>query len=179
MRLKKICPVHPQNPVTYLHLPSKIIKKVKRDPKKKQKAKEAENTDSSESAESENLTVSSGDSGSTEDPRIEPTQVLSAKDKNLKKGTSVLVTFKGGKRNQTTFRYVCIIQSEVDINNDLEVMGLKSVDSNKAVFVTVEKDKCHISTDQIVGILEEPQLLTKGERIRYVFPGPVDVFEPL
>lgn len=97
---------------------------------------------------------------------------------NLIKGNFVLVKFKGGKRLATVFRYLCMVDSiDEEDTNEIEVTSLKSVDSSKQVFALNEKDTSCVPITDIIGLLPEPLISLKGERIFYKFPKPIDVFE--
>ncbi|KAF5277408.1 hypothetical protein FQA39_LY06221 [Lamprigera yunnana] len=86
----------------------------------------------------------------------------------LKEGTFILAKFKGGKRNLTVFVYLCVIQ-ELREGGNMVVMGLKNTDSEKKEYVAEEKDICEINLKEIVRLVEEPELIVKGERVSYRF----------
>lgn len=91
-------------------------------------------------------------------------------------GDYVLVKFLGGKRQATIYRYVCVVQEILD-NNDIRVMCMKSVNDDKNVFISNEKDVSCVKKNYILGILPTPRILASGERIKYEFCSPVNVFE--
>ncbi|KAF5288003.1 hypothetical protein FQA39_LY15585 [Lamprigera yunnana] len=92
----------------------------------------------------------------------------------LKEGTFILAKFKGGKRNLTVFVYRCVIQ-ELREDGNIVVMGLKNTDSEKE-YVAEEKDICEINLKEIVRLVEEPELIVKGERVSYRFKKSLNVF---
>lgn len=93
----------------------------------------------------------------------------------LSKGQFVLVCFKGGKRNATKFKYVCVVE-DID-SEEIKITGLKSWDSSKMLFAINESDVSYISIDQVVGVLPDPGIQMKGERILYKFLSAVPVQE--
>lgn len=57
-------------------------------------------------------------------------------------------------------------------------MALNCVDSTKKMFVANEDDISFIQLEQIKAILPQPELVMKGNRVRYVFRHSIrDVFE--
>ncbi|KAF5270098.1 hypothetical protein FQA39_LY08510 [Lamprigera yunnana] len=85
----------------------------------------------------------------------------------LKEGTFILVKLKGGKRNLTVFVYLSVVQ-ELREDGNIVVMGLKNTDSEKE-YVAEEKEICEINLKEIVRLVEEPELIVKGERVSYRF----------
>lgn len=83
--------------------------------------------------------------------------------------------FKGGKRNTTVFKYVCLIEA-VD-ETEIKVTGFKSWDESKVLFTIVETDVSYITMNQIIGMLLDPSIQMKGERILYNFSATVPVYE--
>ncbi|KAF5297487.1 hypothetical protein FQA39_LY12081 [Lamprigera yunnana] len=92
----------------------------------------------------------------------------------LKEGTFILAKFKEGKRNLTVFVYLCVIQ-ELREDGNIVVMGLKNTDSEKKEYVAEEKDVCEINLKEIVRLVEEPELIVKGERVSYRFKKSLNV----
>lgn len=86
----------------------------------------------------------------------------------LKNGCFVLVNFMGGKRNSQKFVYVCTVQQI--IGQEISVMALNCVDTARKSFVANENDISLVTLDQIVGILDNPEIVAIGERLRYIFP---------
>lgn len=101
---------------------------------------------------------------------IIPTNIL-----EVKNGSFILAEFKGGKRNTTTFKYVCSVE-KVEGSN-IEVVGLKCTDETKMDFVVDSKDVSFISEDQLIGLLPFPTIKMKGERIYYHFEKKVPINE--
>lgn len=88
----------------------------------------------------------------------------------------MLVKFLSGKRRAMLFWYVCIIQT-VLFHNAFEVMGLKSINEEKIIFQTNEKDTSFVNERDIIAVLPDPHLIQDGEQIRYKFDFAVDVKE--
>lgn len=67
------------------------------------------------------------------------------------------------------------------IDEDIEVVFLKICEGNdndkNQVFRMDESDKAFISEDQIIEVLEQPDLILKGIRIFYKFSKEINVFE--
>lgn len=95
---------------------------------------------------------------------------------NVKNGTFLLAEFKGTQKN-TSYRYLCVAESEVEEDGEVRVMCLKCMDSTRKKFIPDENDKSYIEFEQILKLFDTPQLKTKGERIFYEFPQPIDIFE--
>lgn len=89
-------------------------------------------------------------------------------------GDFLLCEFLGGKRNQSKFVYLCVVQEKT---SHIQVMGLKSTDRAKKEFVPKEQDISSISIDQVIGRVPQPEILTRGERISYVFEKSLPVKE--
>lgn len=97
---------------------------------------------------------------------------------DLKEGDFILVKFMGGKRNTTEFIYLCVVENLDDLVDDMvQVMGLKRVDTANKEFVVDEKDVSNILFNQILGIVSHPEISLKGERFRYIFKHPLNVKE--
>lgn len=95
---------------------------------------------------------------------------------NLGVGDFVLVTFSGGKRKTVLYRYVCIIQ-KIFPDKEIEVMAMKCANESKTVFRMDEKDVSVIKKTNVLGQLPSPELFLSGDRMKYKFSKPVDVFE--
>nr|CAI5848407.1 unnamed protein product [Callosobruchus analis] len=94
---------------------------------------------------------------------------------NLTIGAYLLVNVTGGSRRKTMFRYVAIIQNVTD--DGFEVMGMKSVESTKTRFKTVENDIFMINTSEVVAVLPNSDIVEiRGENI-YMFEKNVDTKE--
>lgn len=104
---------------------------------------------------------------------------------DLKQGVFILVDFSNNhvkSRKASSYRYVCMVQCPPEEDEDgdddeLSVMSLRCLDSTKKQFCTAESDISFMKLDQVIGILPEPGLIQRGERIRYIFHKSVDVFE--
>lgn len=103
-------------------------------------------------------------------------KLITVGEANLRSGKFAVVSFKGGRRGTTTYKYVCLI-NDVDLEEEeVRVTALKS-DSSRKVFCVDENDISYVRFEQILGICEEPDLLLKGERVFYQFRSPIDIFE--
>lgn len=139
--------------------------------------KNPKNDFSEDDEESEEDWVESGGSSDDVDPfEDHKKQFTEITQGEVNVGAHVLVKFLGGKRRSVSYRYVCIVQDIVD-DNDIKVMCMRSTSLDKNVFMTDEKDVSFVDKNCILGLLPTPKLLTNGERIRYEFPSPVDVYE--
>lgn len=158
-----------------------VVEKTDKGPKKRTTKKRSV-SETSESEEEQTL-VSYADSDNS-DYNVE---CETAKDydfleavptDNLLKGNFVITKFMGGKRLATTFRYLCMVDNIDDEDkSEIVVTSLKSVDSSKQVFALNEKDLCCVSIGDIIGVLPEPVISLKGERIFYKFTKPIDIYE--
>ncbi|KAJ8883771.1 hypothetical protein PR048_015625 [Dryococelus australis] len=61
--------------------------------------------------------------------------------------------------------------------NELQVMGMRSVDKSKKIFTPKDDDVLYINISQVEHILPAPQMVPHGARMRYVFNARVDVYE--
>ena len=142
---------------------------------KKNKIKETEESSNDESdLESQKITEDS-DFSNEEDPE-DYLEVESCKREDLAIGAFVLVNFIGGKRNTTSFKYVCAIEA-LEGSDEVQVVGLKSMNDLKQDFFIVETDKSYVKIDQIAGLLPVPLIKNKGTRIFYHFNKKIPVFE--
>lgn len=92
-------------------------------------------------------------------------------------GDYVLVKFLGGKRNATHYRYVCVVQNILQEENEVEVMSLKVQNEKKDLFKIDECDISVVAASAILGKLPSPEIKMIGDRMKYKFTKPVDVFE--
>ncbi|XP_063215801.1 uncharacterized protein LOC134527237 [Bacillus rossius redtenbacheri] len=149
----------------------------KRLEKEKQTAKKRKVDDNSTSSSSEEeiIPMESSDEWSGEHEEEECVELEEVTDENLRPGSFVLVTFMGGKRGATKYRFVCIIQETE--GEEVRVMGMRAQDESKKVFVTKENDVSYVSRSQINGILPSPSMNQQGARVNYIFSASVDVNE--
>lgn len=96
---------------------------------------------------------------------------------NVSAGDYVLVKFFGGKRKTTQYRYVCVVQNVLHEENEIEVMSMKVSNTEKDVFTVDDSDVSLVEMSAIIGKLPFPEILVIGDRVKYQFPKPVDVFE--
>lgn len=96
----------------------------------------------------------------------------------ITQGTHILVQFLGGQRKATKFRYVGVCQSQIDDDGEVKVTFFKVISGNNGkIFRIDEEDTSYVIFNKILGILPNPKIILKGDRIFYEFPKPVDVFE--
>lgn len=139
-----------------------------------QKSKKRRPVTSSSSSDDEIFPLASSDEWS-DDHDEQCVEVESVTTTNVQPGSFVLATFLGGKRATTKFRFVCVVQA-ID-GDDVQVMGMRSHEGRKSIFVTKDTDVCYITMSQINGVLPTPNMKQLGARIHYCFPGLVDVHE--
>ncbi|KAG5876654.1 hypothetical protein JTB14_029386 [Gonioctena quinquepunctata] len=96
---------------------------------------------------------------------------------NVSAGDYVLVKFFGGKRKTTQYRYVCVVQNVLHKENEIKVMSMKVSNSEKDVFRVDESDVSLVEMSATIGKLPSPEILVIGDRVKYQFSKPVDVFE--
>ncbi|KAG5871378.1 hypothetical protein JTB14_027415 [Gonioctena quinquepunctata] len=96
---------------------------------------------------------------------------------NVSAGDYVLVKFFGGKRKTTQYRYVCVVQNVLHKENEIEVMSMKVSNTEKDVFRVDESDVSLVEMSATIGKLPSPEILVIGDRVKYQFSKPVDVFE--
>lgn len=133
-------------------------------------------SDSSEDEEQADLTLSDKeerkDKESSEEVSIEVEEIPDI----LTSNTFVLVKIKSGKRNSVHYRYVAIIQDS-NLNNEYRMIGLKCFDTAKKTFKVDENDEFVASREDILAVLPDPEVQMSGDRVKYFFKKPVDVFE--
>lgn len=101
------------------------------------------------------------------------------KNKNPECGFFFLVSFKGGKRMTTIYKYICMVDSVGDEEMEIQVTSLKCIDSSKTLFTHNDNDKSDVPYDDVLGIISEPRIILRGERMLYKFEKAIDIFEPL
>lgn len=90
---------------------------------------------------------------------------------SIKQSDYIIVTFPGKKKFH---EYVCIVQKVTNKDN-IEVMAMKICDQSKTIFIENDKDISIISFSQITEVLDIPQMIIIGDRIKYKFAKPLDV----
>ena len=83
----------------------------------------------------------------------------------------------GGKNNSSKYKYIGIAQSDVEEDGAIKVMFLKSIDDSGINFQVKENDVSYIKFDEVLGILKNPSLKMKGNRVFYQFDTPIDAYE--
>ena len=92
-------------------------------------------------------------------------------------GAYLLIQIVGGKNNSSKYKYIGIVQSDVEEDGDIKVMFLRSIDDSGRNFQVKENDVSYIKFDEVLGILKNASLKMKGNRIFYQFDTPIDVYE--
>lgn len=86
---------------------------------------------------------------------------------SIKEGSFVVVSF--ANRNRKPIKFVGVVQSEIDDENELKIMFMKNCSSDRSVFVFDENDVSYVLADQVVGVLPFPAIVVKGGEILYKF----------
>lgn len=73
------------------------------------------------------------------------------------------------------YRYLGICQSEVDEEDDVNIMFLKCVDKNKSLFKLDENEVCFVKFDQLLFKVLTPEIKPQGNRLFYKFGSKLDV----
>ncbi|KAJ4439001.1 hypothetical protein ANN_14956 [Periplaneta americana] len=94
---------------------------------------------------------------------------------NIIQGKFILARFRGGRRNATEFKYVCIVQ-EVLSNGEIKTLGLKSCNSKK-LFKVQDDDVSQIIFSDVIVVLPEPIMQQQGCSLVYSFPHDIDIME--
>lgn len=95
---------------------------------------------------------------------------------DLKIGDYVLVQFSKITKYNSNFRqFLGVVQSEVDKNCELKVMFLKNNNTDNTLFCLIEKDIAYININQIVAVIEQPNIVLKRGRIYYKFNNPIPI----
>lgn len=94
---------------------------------------------------------------------------------NIHVGDFILAKFLGGKKKTFFYRYVCVVQ-KLYTEDNIEVVALKSI-NGKSCFKLEENDVSSIMLKHIIEKLPQPEIQNVGDRIKYVFPNDVDIFE--
>lgn len=150
-------------------------------PKVKPAKKLPDNCDS-DSEDSDTSWAASGESDGGDDyigscRDANPTELYKVENiKELKEGDFILAEFKGGKRNKSTYKYVCIVQNILG-ETDISVMAMNAIDTSHTVFKTKEDDISVISFCAVIGKLPPPRIGISGERVKYIFNESIDVNE--
>lgn len=134
----------------------------------------------SSSSSSDESNISDGEDSSNSDAQCvsmeeEMYETLEVVD-NLASGDFILVSFKGGRRGTVKFRYVCVIQKLLDVD-DIEVMSLHTVEGKKNTFRLNESDVSVVDKCDVIGKLPIPDIVTVGNRCRYIFKKDIDILE--
>lgn len=83
-----------------------------------------------------------------------------------------MVKVHGGSRKKTVYRYVAIVQ---EISEDeIELMGMKSLSHTKKVFKVVESDVFVADFSEIIAVLPNPKLASSCAQ-EYSFEKSIDV----
>lgn len=116
----------------------------------------------------QNLTEDPDDEVSMEQPDVN----------KIQHGTHVLVQFVGGIRKTTKYRYAAVCQGNVEEDGEVKITCLNVISGSCAkLFKINESDTSYVDFGQILGILPNPKIKLKGNRVFYEFERRVDVFE--
>ena len=87
--------------------------------------------------------------------------------------------FVGGHRKTIKYRYVVVCHSPVEDGGEVKVtcLNAKGAGPNAKVFKVDENDTPYVDFTQILGILPNPKIILKGQRVLYEFKKNIDVFE--
>lgn len=99
-----------------------------------------------------------------------------------KEGDFLLVKFVGGKRNTTTFKYLCVLQEQVRNEETkkvehFKVQALRSYDDTKKVFVLIDNDVSHILPSQVESVVPTPEIKMEGRGLLHIFKKKLCVVE--
>lgn len=93
---------------------------------------------------------------------------------DLNQGVFIVVSIFTDKKAASK-NFLSMIQGQVLPEREVEVMFFKIYNSDPSMFYPDENDVSYISCDEIVGILPNPNIVQKGNRIFYKFEGPVQL----
>lgn len=96
---------------------------------------------------------------------------------NITLGKFLLVDFKGGRRNQTHYTYVCRVEEVDDEEGEIVVQAYRKRNSLSTEFSTIPKDISGISLEMVVAILPDPENKQNNGEAFSVFIGRVAVHE--
>jgi len=94
----------------------------------------------------------------------------------INKGKYLLIQLKSSRIKGTIYKYANIVIKKTR-KDELQVNGLKSMDSQHSTFKFVENDVFTITLDDVISLLPEPQVITIRGRTKYQFPSSVNVKE--
>jgi len=94
----------------------------------------------------------------------------------INKGKYLLIQLKSSRIKGTIYKYSVIVIKKTR-KDELQVNGLKSMDSQHSTFKFVENDVFTITLDDVISLLPEPQVITIRGRTKYQFPSSVNVKE--
>lgn len=86
----------------------------------------------------------------------------------------LLVSFPSVKKDKY-YKYVCVVKSRD--GDDIEVVGLRSLNSNNNEFIILSTDVSFISIDMIIEVLPTPKTVFRDRLIIYQFPLKPSVYE--
>ena len=99
--------------------------------------------------------------------------ILDYYEGDLTTGDFVLAKFDGEKEN--TYRYVCMIQENKEPL--FGAIGLVASQNSKRIFLVNESDEHRLGRTDIIKKLPTPDLVQKGQRLRYKFDRDIDILE--
>lgn len=95
---------------------------------------------------------------------------------SINKGKYLLVQLKSSRIKGTIYKYAVIVIKKTR-KDELQVNGLKSMDSQHSTFKFVENNVFTITLDDVISLLPELQVITIHGRTKYQFPSSVNVKE--
>lgn len=124
---------------------------------KKSKNSLRKNKSSDERGEESNIDYESDYLSPMEEDEEEAMKVTPIEDlKELKNGSFVLASFKGGQRNSALFRYVCSVE-KIE-GSEVEVIGLRNMDETKTNITIMSSDVSFVQQEQLIGLLHFPEI---------------------
>lgn len=109
-----------------------------------------------------------------EDIQVE-VEYLTPNKNSVEKGKFLLVKVLGGSRKKTNYRYVAVVQSITE--DQIEVLGMKSLVEGKKIFHAVEDDLFSIDFSDIIAVLPDPEMKRFDGQDAYFFKNIVDINE--
>lgn len=152
--------------------------KTNQKPQKKSKIEKVKRQVFEETSSSEDpISYEDSDISSYEEEEdiIEFQKLLPVNSNTLKIGKCAIISFKGGRRLTTLYRYLCMID-KVD-EDECRVISMKCTNHLRTHFTLSNTDISDVKIEEIIGITPDPTIVSKGERIYYKFNKPLDIFE--
>jgi hypothetical protein len=150
-----------------------IVKKKKEEkPKVKKTTKKIKRTDFE--IQKENWESALGSSG---EQTTEIQKLITPSKETLKNGVYGIVQFESGKKCPPFYKYAFVVD-DVDWKDDeVKITCLNCTDDTKKNFLVNDKDRSFVQFVLILGLLPNPDIGLKVERIFYKFKQPLDILE--